>query len=154
MPAKLRESSASIRWLTHPPEGVPRLTVDSHTFPAVPLSINEEAPHPLATSPGELIAGAFGSVFAWVLAEELVENGTQALELEIDAALEAEMGREEDGQDPALREIRCHAVARIPGGDAERLQELCETAMKRSAQAVGLRDDIELNVDSTAIRAA
>ena len=154
MPAKLRESSATVRWLTHPPEGVPRLTVDSHTFPAVPLSINDTAPHPLATSPGELIAGAFGSVFAWVLAEELVADGTQALELEVDTALESDVGREEQGQDPALRQIRCHAVARVPGGDADRLQELCQTAMKRSAHAIGLRDDIELSVDSTAIAAA
>lgn len=152
MPAKLRESSASIRWLTHPPEGEPRLVVDSHTFPAVPLSVNEAAPHPLATSPGELIAGAFGSVFAWMLAEELVDDGTQAREIEIEVSLEAEVGRE-DGGDPALRGIHCHAVVRFPGGDAERLQALCEAAMTRSARAIGLRGDVELSVDSTAIAA-
>ena len=152
MPAKVRESSATIRWLTHPPEGVPRLMVDSHTFPPVPLSINDMAPHPLATSPGELIAGAFGSVFAWVLAEELVDEGTQALELEISVALEVEIGGG-DGQDPALREIHCHAIARLPGGDANRLQELCQAAMRRSARSVGLREDIALAVDSTAIAA-
>lgn len=153
MPAKLRESSASIRWLTHPPEGEPRLVVDSHTFPAVPLSVNDAAPHPLATSPGELIAGAFGSVFAWMLAEELVDGGTQAREIEVDISLEAEVGRE-DGADPALRGIHCHAVVRFPGGDAERLQALCEAAMTRSARAIGLREDIELSIDSTAIAAA
>lgn len=152
MPAKLRESSATIRWLTHPPEGVPRLMVDSHTFPPVPLSINDTAPHPLATSPGELIAGAFGSVFAWVLAEELVNDGTQALELEITASLEAEVG-EAEGRDPALRAVHCHAIARIPGGDAKRLQELCQAAMRRTARSVGLREEIALAVDSTAIAA-
>ena len=152
MPAQLRESSASIRWLTHPPEGVARLVVDSHTFPAVPMSINDTAPHPLATSPGELIAGAFGSVFAWMLAEELVDDATQALELEIDVAIEAEVARQ-DGGDPALREVHCHAVARFPGGDAERLQALCEAAMTRSARAIGLRDEITKRVDSTAIGA-
>lgn len=152
MPAKLRESSASIRWLTHPPEGVPRLVVDSHTFPSVPLSINETAPHPLATSPGELIAGAFGSVFVWMLAAELVDDGTQALELEVDVAIEAELGRQ-DGGDPSLREVHCHAVARFPGGDGQRLQALCESAMTRSARSIGLRDEIATKVDSTAIAA-
>jgi organic hydroperoxide reductase OsmC/OhrA len=152
MPAQLRESSASIRWLTHPPEGVPRLVVDSHTFPAVPMSVNEAAPHPLATSPGELIAGAFGSVFAWMLAEGLMSEGTQALEIEVNTTLDAEVGS--DGSaDPALREVRCHAVVRFPGGDARRLQALCEAAMTRCARAVGLRDEIELRVDSTAITA-
>ena len=151
MPATLRESSASIRWLTHPPEGVPRLTVDSHTFPALPVSINPEAPHPFATSPGELIAGAYGSVFAWLLAEELVGDGTQAHELEITVTLAADPGA--DGGDPALKEIRCHAIGRFPGGDSERLQALCEAAMTRSAHAIGLRDEITTSVDSTAIAA-
>lgn len=150
MPGKLRESSATIRWLTHPPEGVPRLVVDSHTFPPVPLSINDAAPHPLATSPGELIAGAFGSVFAWLLAEELVNDGTQARELVINVALEAEVGA---GEDPSLREIHCHAQARLPGGDERRLQALCEAALRRSARAIGLRDDLAMRVDSTAIAA-
>jgi hypothetical protein len=152
MSAKVRESSATIRWLTHPPEGVPRLVVDSHTFPPVPLSINDTAPHPLATSPGELIAGAFGSVLAWVLAAELVDDGTQALELEISAALDADVGGEE-GRDPALRAIHCHAIARFPGGDPRRLQELCQVAMRRTARSIGLREEIALKVDSTAIAA-
>lgn len=153
MPAQLRESSASIRWLTHPPDGVPRLVVDSHTFPAVPMSVNETAPHPLATSPGELIAGAFGSVFAWTLAEELVDDGTQALEIEVSTSLEAEVGAQ-DGSDPSLKGIRCHAVVRFPGGDANRLQALCEAAMTRCARTIGLRDEVGLRVDSTAIAAA
>ena len=160
MPAKVRESSATIRWLTHPPEGEPRLMVDSHTFPPVRLSINDMAPHPLATSPGELIAGAFGSVFAWVLAEELVADGTQALELEISAALESDVGagegagsQEGEQEDPALRGIHCHAIARFPGGDPQRLQELCEAAMRRAARSIGLRDEIALSIDSTAIAA-
>lgn len=149
MPAQLRESSASIRWLTHPPDGIPRLTVDSHTFPALPISIREPARHPLATSPGELMAGAFGSVFAWMLAEELVEDGTQAHELEVTVTLECEPREEED--EAALAEIHCHTIGRFPGGDAGRLQALCERAMSRSAHAIGLRDDIEQRADSTAI---
>jgi organic hydroperoxide reductase OsmC/OhrA len=151
MPVKLRESGASIRWLTQPPDGVPRLTVDSHTFPALPVSINKEASHPLATSPGELLAGAFGSVFAWMLAEELVEDATQAHELEVTVTLECELGH--DGSDPGLREIHCHAIGRFPGGDPERLQALCEAAMTRSSRAIGLRDEIAKRVDSTAIAA-
>jgi hypothetical protein len=153
MPGQVRESTATVRWLTHPPEGMPRLTVGSHTLPPVSLSINEIAPHPLATSPGELIAGALGSVVAWLLAEELVQEGTQARELIIDVGLTAKIRAGVDARDPALSEIHCHAQARLPGGDAQRLQALSETALRRCARLVGLREDIALRVDSTAIAA-
>src|ERR1700735_3513672 len=73
---------ATIRWLGHPPDGAPRLSVGSHSIaPLLSLNVDPEATGPLATLPGELLAGAIGSVFTWLVAEQLVEEGTQAREL-------------------------------------------------------------------------
>ncbi len=152
MTAHIRESKATIRWLTHPPDGVPRLSVGSHSFHPLPLSINTLAPNPLAASPGELIAGAFGSVFAWLLAGELVHDRHQALELTIEVELTAEITGELEGRDPALCGISCQAQARVPGEDEHRLQALCEEALARTVRAVGLREDIATSVDSVVIR--
>jgi hypothetical protein len=58
------------------------------------------------------MAGAFGSVLAWMLAGELLDDGTQARELETTVTLEAKPTQ--DGGDPALREIYCHAIGRFP----------------------------------------
>jgi hypothetical protein len=56
------EQEATIRWLNHPPKGTPRLTVGSASLtPSLPLNVDRHATHPLATSPGELLAGVIGA---------------------------------------------------------------------------------------------
>ena len=74
---------ATIRWLGHPPDSAPRLSVGSHSIaPLLSLQRGSRgATDPLATLPGELLAGAIGSVFTWLVAEQLVQEGTQAREL-------------------------------------------------------------------------
>ena len=151
MPARVRASNATIRWLTHPPEGAPRLTVGSHTFAAVPLAIDSDAPHPLATSPGELLAGAFGSIFAWQVAEELLAEQTPARELVVEVGLTAEMPPEGENRDIALREIACAVEARLPGLAPEHLQAIAERIGTKSAQSLGLRPDIAIRVSSTVV---
>lgn len=147
MAGQVRESTATIRWLTHPPAGRPRLTVGSHTFPALTLAVGDSSPHPLATSPGELMAGAIGSVFAWLLADELMRTGTRAHELVVYVGLRAE-GEASDPQ-AGLRALHLHLEGRVPGLDADGLQDMCERTLVRCRRAMGLRDDIEADVDST-----
>jgi hypothetical protein len=73
---------ATIRWLGNPPDSAPRLIVGSHSMaPLMSLSVDPETTDPLATLPGELLAGAIGSVFTWFVAQQLVKEGTQAREL-------------------------------------------------------------------------
>lgn len=151
MPAGVRASNATIRWLTHPPEGSPRLTVGSHTFAALPLAIDSDAPHPLATSPGELLAGAFGSIFAWQLAEELLARQTQARELVVVVGLSAETPPGGENRDTALREIGCAVEARLHGLPQEHLQAIAETIGAKSAQSLGLRPDIAIRVTATVV---
>jgi organic hydroperoxide reductase OsmC/OhrA len=151
MPEQVLESNATIRWLTHPPQGTPRLTVGSLTFAATPLAIDRDAPHPLATSPGELMAGAFGSVFAWLLAEELVREQAPPAELVVEVGLTAERAAGADHPEPALRAITCHTEARLAGFDRARLQALCERVSAVARRSLALRDDLAVQVQATVV---
>ena len=88
---------ATIRWLDHPPGGTPRMTVGSESLtPSLPLSVDRHAAHPLAASPGELLAGAIGATFAWLTAERLLSEGTQARAVQIEQLLHALYRAESD----------------------------------------------------------
>jgi organic hydroperoxide reductase OsmC/OhrA len=142
------QRDATITWLTHPPEGVPRLTVGSQSLAALPLSVDPGAVHPLATTPGELFAGAFGGTFAWLAAEELVKEGTQARELIAHVTLTLS-GESDDGMDVALSAIACQLVGRIPGVDQERVESVARVAMTRCIAALGMRADaIDVTVEA------
>ena len=147
MAGQVRESTATIRWLTRPPEGKPRLTVGSHSFPALTLAVGDSSPHPLTTTPGELMAGAVGSVYAWLLADELMGGGTQANEIVVYVGLRA-VGEARDPQG-GLKALLLHVEARVPDLDPAGLQEQCERTLAHCLRALGLRDDIEAAVDST-----
>jgi organic hydroperoxide reductase OsmC/OhrA len=134
------EREATIRWLTHPPEGVPRLSVGSESLRSLPLDVNPEAAHPLATSPGELLAGAVGSAFAWLAAEELVKEGTQARELTAYVTLTLS-GEADDGTDMALSAIACKLIGRVPGLDQARMEAVAQAAMTRCIEALGMRTE-------------
>ncbi len=131
------ESLATIRWIPNPPEGQPRLIVGSGALqPGLPLDVNLGATHPLATSPGELMAGAIGAVVAWFAALELTEGGTQARELTAEVTLTGSAG----GDGPSLLTgISCALVARVPNIDRERLQVVSRHAMDRCVEGLRLR---------------
>jgi organic hydroperoxide reductase OsmC/OhrA len=140
---------ATIRWLTNPPEGVPRLTVGSESLAALPLSVDHDAAHPLATTPGELFAGAIGSVFAWFAAEELVKEGTQAHELIAHVTLTLS-GASDDGMDAELSAIAYQLVGRIPGADRERVEAVARTAVTHCMAAMGVRaEGIAITVEAS-----
>lgn len=133
------ESQARIRWLTDPPAGVPRLSVGSGSL-AIPLNVDREDTHPLAASPAELLAGAIGSIFAWFIAKELVDAGTQAHELVADVNLiVSDDGAGATG--PALSAIACTLIGRVPGIDQERLQAAAAVGMSRCLETLALRTE-------------
>jgi hypothetical protein len=68
-------------WANHPPHGVARITVESHAFHAMPVSIQEGDPVPNESTPGELLAVVHAMFMAWTLAERLIADGTPADEL-------------------------------------------------------------------------
>jgi organic hydroperoxide reductase OsmC/OhrA len=132
---------ATIRWLGHPPDGSPRLTVGSHSIaPLLSLHVDSEATDPLATLPGELLAGAIGSVFTWLLAEHLVNEGTQARELVSSVTLTLS-GEADDATDAALSGIGCQLSGRVDGVEETHLQAVAQAAMTQCTERLGMRTE-------------
>jgi organic hydroperoxide reductase OsmC/OhrA len=134
------QQEATIRWLGNPPSGVPRLSVGSESLKAWPIDLTHDAEHPLATSPGELLAGAIGSVFAWLAAEELVRDGTPARELIAYTTLTV-AGDSDDPMELALTAIACQLVGRVPDLDSDRFDAAAQAAIGRCLAALGMRSD-------------
>jgi hypothetical protein len=135
------ESEARIRWLNSPPEGMPRMTVGSGLLvPALPLSVDPDAANPVATSPGELLAGAIGTIFAWLVARELVQQGTGATELSAYVTLTASDG-DGDLSKVALTGIIFRLVGRVPGIAREQLEAIATQGMRRCVDTLGLRTE-------------
>jgi hypothetical protein len=135
--------------MDHPPGGTPRLTVGSEALtPSLPLSVDRRAAHPLAASPGELLAGAIGAMFAWLTAEKLLSGGTQARELT--AAVTLTMSDEAgDGADLTLSAVACRVWARVPSIDQDELDRVARAAMVRCIQALGMHAErIEVTVEA------
>jgi hypothetical protein len=130
--------AATVRWMGHPPGGEPRLTVGSESItPAATLDVDLAVPNPMATSPGELLAGGFGIIFAKVLADQLLRDQTQATELVVQVAFV--LSQTGPNLDPVLSEIRCDLEARVAGIDKARLAQLGEQAMLRSIDGLAMR---------------
>jgi organic hydroperoxide reductase OsmC/OhrA len=133
------EWEATIKWLTNPPEGSPRMTVGSGSV-VLPLSLDPGATHPLATSPAELLAGAVGSIFAWFAARQLMDDGTQAHELTADVTLTVS---ENTGgiTDLAISRLSCKLLGRVPHISQERLDAVAKLAMSQCVESLGLRTE-------------
>ncbi|TMK25725.1 MAG: hypothetical protein E6G62_04390 [Actinobacteria bacterium] len=140
---------ATIRWLDHPPGGTPRLSVGSEALtPSLPLSVDRHAVHPLAASPGELLAGAIGATFAWLTAQRLASEGTPARELtaSVTLTMSEEAG---DGAELTMGAIACHVSARVPSIDQDGLQLVASAAMSRCIEALGMHAErIDVTVQS------
>jgi organic hydroperoxide reductase OsmC/OhrA len=141
---------ATIRWLGHPPDSAPRLSVGSHSIaPLLSLNVDPKATDPLATLPGELLAGAIGSVFTWLVAELLVQEGTQAHELACSVALTLS-GEADDVTDAMLSGITCQMWGRVAGVQEAHLQMMAQAAMTQCIEKLGMRTEgIEVTVEAT-----
>jgi organic hydroperoxide reductase OsmC/OhrA len=141
---------ATIRWLDHPPDGAPRLIVGSHSMaPLLSLNVDPKVTDPLATLPGELLAGAIGSVFTWFVAKQLVKEGTQARELVSYVTLTLS-GEADDGSDAAVSGITCRMSGRVAGVEETHLDVLAQAAMTQCIERLGMRTEgIGLTVEAS-----
>jgi organic hydroperoxide reductase OsmC/OhrA len=141
---------ATIRWLGHPPDGAPRLTVGSHSIaPLLSLNVDSEITDPLVTLPGELLAGAIGSVFTWLIAEQLVKEGTQARELASYVKLTLS-GEADEATDAMLNGITCQVSGRVAGVQETHLQVVAQAAMTQCMKKLGMRTEgIEVTVEAS-----
>jgi hypothetical protein len=128
---------ATIRWLGHPPDNAPRLSVGSHSIaPLLSLNVDPEARDPLATLPGELLAGAIGSVFTWLVAEQLVNEGARAREL-VSYVMLTVSGEAADATDAALSAITCRMSGRVAGVEETQLGMVAQAAMIQCLERLG-----------------
>jgi organic hydroperoxide reductase OsmC/OhrA len=132
---------ATIRWLGNPPDSAPRLIVGSHSMaPLLSLNVDPEVTDPLATLPGELLAGAIGSVFTWFVAQQLVKDGTQARELVSYVTLTLS-GEADDGSDASVSGITCRMSGRVAGVETAHLEGLARAAMTQCIARLGMRTE-------------
>jgi lipoyl-dependent peroxiredoxin len=127
-----------VSWLTHPPQGVARIEAASHAFHAIPVSLPEGDPIPHEATPGELLAISHAMFMASVLAGVLVENGTPADELVVDA----ECSFEGPLASRHLVAVGLSVRGRVPGLDERAFGELADAARRRYLPTSGARDDI------------
>ncbi len=145
------ERGAKLRW-SPSSRGIQRLTVESHSFPALKLDVDADADVPLGTSPVELLAGAIASIFAWLVRDELQAKDKQARELTCYVTLrftddvaddtpttpEKAVGRVTP---PALSAVSVEIYGRIPALDQQPFSDAAHAAMGRCVEMIGIRSE-------------
>ncbi len=127
-----------VSWLTKPPGGVARVTVESHAFGAIGVSVPEADAIPGEASPGELLAITHGMCMATVLSQALVEGGSSANEL----IVEVECTFAGPGPERELIALDLEVRGRVPGLDEARFREAADNARPRYLRFIGARDDM------------
>lgn len=131
-------------WADRPPQGVARITVESHAFHAMPVSIQEGDPVPNESTPGELLAVVHAMFMAWTLAERLAADGTPANEL----VVFAECSFQGPASSRHLVAVDLSVHGNVPGLAARAFRDTAEQARRSYLRASGARDDIPGSVDA------
>lgn len=127
-----------VSWLTHPPTGVARVSVESEAFGHLPVSLPDGAPIPHEATPGELLAIAYGMFLAVALSEDLLDAEKPADQIVVEAACSF------DGP-PSHRELttlELSVFGRVPALDQEGFSQAVTAARADALRAVGARDDL------------
>ena len=125
-------------WANQPPHGVARITVESHAFHAMPVSIQQGDPVPYESTPGELLAVVHAMFMAWALAEHLTTGGTPAREL----VVYAECSFQGPANSRQLTAIDLSVHGNVPGLDAAAFSGAADEAKRSYLRASGARDDM------------
>jgi lipoyl-dependent peroxiredoxin len=126
-----------VSWLTHPPHGVARVSVESRAFGAIAVSVLED-PIPYEATPGEFLAITHGMCMATVLSQGLAEGGSSANEL----VVEVECTFAGPGPERELIAVDLEVRGRVPGLDQARFREAADNARRRYLRFIGARDDV------------
>ena len=130
--------SARVAWLTQPPAGGGRITLESRAFGSISMSVPEAATGAHETTPGELLAGAHATMMATALAGLLEKLGTPARELVVSAHAAFNGPRTE--REVVAIDLDVHA--RVPGLEQEALEEAATSARERYLRLCGTRRDL------------
>jgi hypothetical protein len=132
-----------VSWLTHPPEGVARVSAESRAFGSLRVGAPAGAPVADESTPGELLAITHGIFMASQLADVLQRRGTPAVELVVDA--HATFAGPRTAR--SLKAIDLHVEGRVPGLEPNGFREAVEIARRRYLAASGARSDIAGGVE-------
>jgi hypothetical protein len=132
-----------VSWLTHPPEGVARVSAESRAFGSLRVGAPVGAPVAEETTPGELLAITHGIFMAAELADILQRRGTPAAEIVVDA--HATFAGRRTAR--ALDAVDLYVEGRVPGLGPTEFQDAVEIARRRYLVASGARSDIAGSVE-------
>jgi lipoyl-dependent peroxiredoxin len=127
-----------VSWLTQPPQGVARVSVESHAFGAIGVSVPEGDPIPYEATPGELLAIAHAMCMASALSQGLAEGGSSANELTV----EVECTFAGPAPERELIAVDLEVRGRVPGLDEARFREAADNERPRYLRLIGARDDV------------
>jgi lipoyl-dependent peroxiredoxin len=131
-----------VAWLTQPPHGVARITIECHALGAIAVSAPEGDQIPDEATPGDLLAIAHGVCMATVLSQGLAKGGSPANEL----IVEVECTFTGPGPVRELIAIDLEVRGRVPGLDEARFREAADNARPRYLRFIGARDDVPGNL--------
>jgi lipoyl-dependent peroxiredoxin len=131
--------SGRISWLTRPPAGGARITVESHAFSSVSMAVREAGAAPDETTPGELLAVSHAAMMATALAGVLEDGGTPATELVV--AAHASFSGPATGRE--LLAVSLDVRGRVPGLEREAFDEATSSARERYLRSCGTREDLD-----------
>jgi organic hydroperoxide reductase OsmC/OhrA len=142
--------SARVSWLTRPPAGHGRLTLESRAFGSITLSVPEAETVAHQTTPGELLAGAHATMMATALAGILETLGTPASELVVSAhaAFSGPLTERE------VVAINLDVHARVPGLRQDAFEEATASARERYLLLCGTRQDLDGDLSATLLDSA
>ena len=127
-----------VSWLTQPPQGVARVSVESYALGAIGVSVPEGDPIPDEATPGELLAITHGMCMASALSPGLAEGGSSANELTV----EVECTFAGPAPERELIAVDLKVRGRVPGLDQARFREAADNARPRYLRLIGARDDL------------
>jgi hypothetical protein len=130
--------SGRVSWATHPPHGTARIGVASRAFGAVALSVPDADVVAHEAAPGELVAVTHAIFMAWKLSEVLVEAGSPADELTVEA--ECTFAGAVAERELVAVHLRIHGF--VPDGDTATFREATLEAQRRYLRSCGTRSDI------------
>jgi hypothetical protein len=126
---------------------VAHIGVESRAFGALPVSVPEEDPVPLESTPGELMAIAHAMSMAWAMSAVLVADGSPADELVVEG--DATFGGRLEERE--LLEIHLRVQARVPGIEEPAFQDAVRVAEARYRRSCRVGEDLPIRVDASLI---
>jgi hypothetical protein len=133
-----------VSWLTHPPAGNARVSIESRAFTALRVGLPEGEIVPREAALGELLALTHAMFMAWALSEVLTDVGSPAREL----VVEADCTLDGPISDREVVAVDLRVYGRGSGLQLEDFREAANAARRRYLRASGIREDVPGGIEA------